>query len=251
MKGIDAMAKNIQRRQPRSRQSARKVAEQRAARQRRRRLLGGTVIGALLVVAILIALNRPSTSTLSSFGNIAIAAPLDSGLTMDGLVLGKAEAPVTVVEWGDYQCPHCGTFNQDIAPQLIADYVATGKVRFEYRNLAFLGDESIQAAEAAMCANDQGSFWRYHDTLFANQHGENQGAFANDRLKDMAKQLSLDTDQFNTCLDEGTHEDEVKATRQEASAAGITSTPTIVVNGVMVPFRSYDDLKAAIEASLP
>ena len=90
-------------------------------------------------------------------------------------------------------------------PQLVNDYVATGKVLFEFKDLAFLGDESIQAAQAADCALDQGKFWPYHDTLYANQHGENQGSFTTERLKAIAQTVGLNMSTFDHCLESQAH----------------------------------------------
>lgn len=126
----------------------------------------------------------------------------------------------------------------------------SGKVRFEYRDLAFLGEESVQAAEAAACAADQGAFWRYHNTLFANQEGENQGAFSGDRLERMAEAIDLEMNAFTSCVDRRAHQEEVAAMTTEAHESGVAQTPTLVVDGRAMPFRGYDDLAAAIEAAL-
>jgi protein-disulfide isomerase len=133
---------------------------------------------------------------------------------------------------------------------LVEEYVKTGKVKFEYRDYAFLGDESKRAAEAASCAADQGQYWRYHDTIYLNQVGENQGAFSDRRLKQMAERIGLDMDEFNGCFDGGTYKDKIEATAADAQANGITSTPSVLVNGTKLDSFQYDALKAAIEAEL-
>ena len=130
------------------------------------------------------------------------------------------------------------------------DYVKTGKVRYEYRDDAFIGEESKQAAEAAACALDQGAFWPYHDTLFANQGAENQGAYSAARLREMARTLGLDQSQFDTCLNDRTHQAEVAAMAAEALKVGVQRTPSFVVNGKLVEWTGYDDLAAAIDAAL-
>lgn len=129
----------------------------------------------------------------------------------------------------------------------------TGKVRFEYRDFPILsrpGGESWRAAEAAACALDQGQFWRYHDTLFLNQEGENQGAFSDSRLTAMAEAIGLDRDRFTSCMDDKTFEDEVQAMYDEAQQAGYNSTPTVVVNGQQLSRFDYPSLKAAIDQAL-
>lgn len=133
---------------------------------------------------------------------------------------------------------------------MIAEYVTAGRVRLEYRDFAFLGEESTRAAVGAACALDQGAFWRYHDTLYANQAGENGGAFADDRLRRMAGALGLDEDAFATCLDDPAHETAVAAMADEARAAGLRQTPSFVVDGRIVEGGAYEPLAAAIETAL-
>ena len=96
--------------------------------------------------------------------------------------LGDANAPVTIVEFADFQCPFCGRHHQTVEPSLIKEYVDTGKVSLVYKHLPFLGQESAFVAVAAECAADQGKFWQYHDYLFEHQQGENQGAFTKEKL---------------------------------------------------------------------
>jgi protein-disulfide isomerase len=178
------------------------------------------------------------------------AAEAASGVPADGRALGDPNAPVTVIEYGDYQCPGCGTFAAEAQPRLIQDFVATGKVRLEFRDFAFLGDESGRAAEGAACAADQGQFWRYHNSLYLNQHGENKGAFKDKRLKELGTLLGLDAKQFNACLDKGTHAKAVTKMADEARAAGVTGTPSLFVNGKQISYRGYDSLAAEINAAL-
>ena len=91
----------------------------------------------------------------------------------------------------DFQCPFCGKFDRESEQMVRNTYVADGRVKFVYRDFAFLGPESIKAAEAARCAGDQGKFWEYHDYLFSHQNGENQGGFADPKLKSFAVGLGL------------------------------------------------------------
>ncbi len=133
---------------------------------------------------------------------------------------------------------------------MIKDYIATGKVSLEYRDFAFGGQESLDAAAASDCALDQGKFWEYHDTLFQNQHGENQGAFSRDRLKQFAKDLGLDTTKFNQCLDSNQHAKDVTASTNQAVADGFPGTPAFMINGQKFTYTNYDAMKAAIQAAL-
>lgn len=127
----------------------------------------------------------------------------------------------------------------------------TGKVRFEYRDYAFLGEESTWAAEAAACAGDQGKFWQMHDTIFLNQGAENDGAYSQARLKKMAEAIGLDMEQFNGCFDDRKHQDAIEEMYQEGTAQGVSGTPQLVINGgAPIPFRGYDALKQTIEEEL-
>ena len=134
-------------------------------------------------------------------------------------------------------------------PQLVADYVETGRVRFEFHDYAFRGEEAVQAAEAAACAADQNAYWRYHDTLYLNQSGPN--SFTDARLKQMAETLGLDTGTFNQCLDSGEKRAGVEASIAQAQAQGIDSTPTILIDGTeLAEWHDYNAVKQAIDAEL-
>lgn len=104
---------------------------------------------------------------------------------------GKPDAPVKLVEFADYQCPYCGMFKNQIESRLKLEYIDTGKASFDFRDFAFLGRESFDAALAARCAGGQGKFWPYHDKIFENQNGENQGVFSLENLKRFAIDLGL------------------------------------------------------------
>ncbi len=151
-----------------------------------------------------------------------------------GNSLGSASAPITVEEYGDFQCPACGQFARQTLPQIESKYVNTGKVRFVFHYDAFIGEESIKASEAAECAGEQSKFWEYYDTLYANQGGENVGAFSDANLVGFAQQLQLDTTAFTTCLNSGKYRSRVTSDTADASARGVTQTPTLFINGQKV-----------------
>jgi protein-disulfide isomerase len=248
-----------------SRRAERRIQERRAAQYRRRLVFGGAVAVAVVAAVVLILITRGGNGE-SNLPPVVAGATIDASIPQNGRVLGDPNAPVTVVEWGDYQCPFCAQFAQQMQPQLIADYVATGKVKFEYRDFAFLDrklsigsdgkvkesgvGDSVRAAEAAACAADQGKFWTYHDTIFANHNGENQGAYSTARLEEMARLSGLDMTAFNQCVDNRTHKAEIEQMYLERNDLGIDSTPTFVVNGKLVMIGGYADLKNAIDAAL-
>ncbi len=164
---------------------------------------------------------------------------------------GSDDAKVTVIEFADFQCPFCGEWQKTIYPKLKSDYIDTGKVKFVYWDLAFLGDESIKAAEAAICAKDQDKFWEFHDRLFAGQYGENQGAFSDVNLKKIAAELGLETKIFNKCFDEGLYKSLVEDSNNMAQTYGVNSTPTVFVNGLKFEgVMPFENLKQVIDSAL-
>jgi protein-disulfide isomerase len=165
--------------------------------------------------------------------------------------LGDANAKVQIVEYADFQCPFCGRHHQLVAPDLIKNYVDTGKATYIYKHLAFLGNESVWSAIAAECAADQGKFWEYHDYLFTHQNGENQGAFNKDKLIAFGKELALDMTQFEACVNSDATFDRVRADSEEGQKLGVSSTPTFFVNGKpLVGLTSPDEFKQVIEQAL-
>jgi len=136
-----------------------------------------------------------------------------------------------------------------VKPLIVAEYVESGAVRFEYRDYAFRGPQAVRAAEAAACAADQNGYWRYHDTLFLNQGGAN--SFTDPRLKQMAETLGLDTGAFNSCLDGGEKLEQVQQSIAAAQAAGIDSTPTLFVGSDEVDaWQDWNAVKQAIDDAL-
>lgn len=196
---------------------------------------------------------RPSSGGTAALGLQAPAIPIPAGIPRDGRTLGSPTAPVTLEVWGDFQCPGCGSFSRTIEPTIVDRYVQPGQVRLTFRDYAFLGPESLDAAAAARCAGEQGKFWDYHDWLYANQNGENQGAFSRDRLAGIADAVGLDRAAWEACFDGGAEKAAVTAETTAGTAAGVRSTPTLVLNGTIVQlatFTSWDDLFKAIDAAI-
>jgi protein-disulfide isomerase len=209
-------------------------------------MLLGAVIAALIVAGFLIFLNRPQAPG----ADIVAAESLPANIPTEGMMMGTADAPVQIVEWGDYQCPACGILARSIEPQLVSEFIAPGKASFEFRNFAFLGEESQRAAAAAVCADQQDAFWPFHETLYANQHGENQGAFSDERLRTVATDLGLNMASFNNCLDADATADAVAATTAAGREQGVNATPWLTINGTRVEnWQDWAALSAAIDAA--
>jgi protein-disulfide isomerase len=140
--------------------------------------------------------------------------------------LGKKEAPITVVEFSDYQCPFCKRFFENTLPTLKAEYIDAGKVRYVFRDFPLdrIHPQARKAAEAAHCAGDQGKYWEMHDLLFRNQQ-----ALHVESLKLYARNLELDIAVFDACLDRGTYGAEVQRDLEDGLKAGIRGTPGFYV----------------------
>jgi protein-disulfide isomerase len=145
-------------------------------------------------------------------------------------VKGAADAAVTIIEFSDYQCPFSTRFYSQTLPQIEKNYIKTGKAKFVYRDFPLAFHQNAQkAAEATECAAQQGKFWEYHETLF-----ENQKALDMASLKQYAKNLGLDMQRFNGCLDSGKMADEVKKDMADAQKYGVQGTPCFFINGIKV-----------------
>ena len=166
-----------------------------------------------------------------------------------GHVLGDPNAPVTIYEYSDFQCPFCREAAREVVPRLETDYLVTGKAKLIFKNFAFIGRESIWGAEAAACAGDQGKFWEYHDKLFEEQKGENKEAFNVGKLKLFAQEIGLNAGDFNTCFDQGKYTAEVADETSEAKRRGIMSVPTFFVGQTEVD-ADYEAISKAIEDEL-
>lgn len=257
---------------PRSRREQRRfdrLAERDAERQRARRkatrpawqsptaLITGAavVIGLLLFVLLVVRPGTPSkpTSSDNPFGFIKPDYAIPAGLA-NGRALGKADAPVTMDVWADFQCPFCAQFARTLEPQVITNLVTKGTVRMVAHDFTFIGDESMAASVAARCADRQGKFWEFYQMLFWNQGAtENGGAYTEDRLLGMADLLKLDHASFQTCQSDQTLRTEVTKETAAGQALGIQSTPTSLVNGTIVlglkPYATFASLIEAAAAS--
>ncbi len=165
----------------------------------------------------------------------------------DDTVKGDPNAPVTIIEFSDYECPFCTRFWSDTLPQITKEYIDTGKVKHVYRDFPLGFHTSAQkAAEASECAGDQDMYWEMHDKLYKNNN-----ALAVSDLKGYAAELGLDTDAFNTCLDSGKYEDEVKSDMADGEAAGVTGTPGFFINGKkLVGAQPFSAFKQIIDTEL-
>jgi protein-disulfide isomerase len=241
-----------------------KTLKGRPIRRRRRSPLPILIVGAA-AIAFVLAFILLTAGSEGGAGEIVIPTPAASRTApQSGAVLGRQDAPVTIVEYFSFSCPHCGDFALDTAPLIEKDFVEAGQVRFELHPMALDG-AILAASEAAACAGDQGRYWEYHETLFANFEVNKTDAYKSGPLKEYAKLLGLDANAFNSCLDSHKYRDAVVGETEKVVAAGISATPNFFIgltkdmNNSSPPYpgtrhivgaQPYEVFKAAIEEKL-
>ena len=181
--------------------------------------------------------SAPSGNNGGSGGNVDMQALMD-----DDAIKGDPNAPVTIVEWSDYECPFCQRFYSQTLSQIESQYIDTGKVKLVYRDFPLsIHPQAQKAEEAAECAGEQGKYYEMHDMLF--DRGVSGGVSS---FKNYAEQLGLDTAAFNSCLDSGEMAAEVKADMQAGASQGIRGTPGFIINGQLVsgaqPFQVFEQI---------
>ncbi|SRR6266481_6455958 len=185
----------------------------------------------------------------------AVIAAQASKIGPHDAILGDPKSPITYADYGDYQCPFCGRYFSETESAVISQYVNTGKVKMVFRDFAFLGPESLAAANAAQCANDQGKLWPYHDELytakgtdFAKGGGENDGFFTRALFLGFAKKLNLDMPKFTNCVDQNQDAGIVAQEKADATSLGVNATPTFYIDGTQVQgAEPFSVIQAAIE----
>ena len=164
---------------------------------------------------------------------------------------GKADAPVMIIEYSDFNCGFCRHFHDDTLSQVINTYVKTGKARFSYKHYPFQAPSSSIKAIAAECAAEQGKFWDFHEAMFINLSGLKDEASARDAVGRLAGDLKLDTAKFKACIDGSTASSRVQADLQEGQQLGVTGTPAFLINGKpLIGAQPYAAFQKAIDAAL-
>ena len=171
-------------------------------------------------------------------------------------ILGNPNAPITMVEFGDYQCTFCSKFFHETENSIITNYIKTGKVKILFKDYIILGQDSMNAANAAHCANDQKLFWEYHSMLYNNWAGEDTGWADLTHLHEFANTLGLDMDVFSTCMSDLKWNELVNLSSIDGQKLGVSGTPTFFVidqnNDVIkiVGAQHYDVFKQIFDSVL-
>jgi len=164
-------------------------------------------------------------------------------------ILGDSSAKITILEWGDYQCTFCYRFHESSLKTIIDDYIDTGEVKLIFKDFPLNGPDSILAAEASYCAEDQGKYWEYHDELYTNWGGERTGWITRDSLNQFASTVELELEQFNACLDEHLHKQRIMELHQFGQEVGIDATPSFLIfnNENVIKIRGNQPIEVFIK----
>lgn len=214
-------------------------------------LIPASIVLAGLIIAVAVVYSTGSASLEKSANSDLGQEQADSGRSAptidDDVVLGDVDAPITLIEFGDFECPFCKQLHDQTMKRIRDEYVSTGKVRMVYRDFPLsFHPSAVPAAEAAECAKEQGGFWNYHDALF-----ENQASLAQLDYVELAGKLGLDKEEFRSCYESRRYKEEVEKDLRDGIAAGVQGTPATFINGVLVSGAvPYETFKGAIEAAL-
>jgi protein-disulfide isomerase len=246
-----------QREQARAEREAREAADRaRAQRNKRMLQLGGALVAvaAVVVAVILIAGGGSDSKGGSSTGNANgtnQTTQLLGGIPQAGPTLGKPDAPVTVTEFADLQCPFCRDYTLKQFPGLVVKYVKSGKVKMVFKNYAFIGPDSLTAARAAEAAGKQNKLWNFIDVFYNNQQTENTDYVTDAFLKKIAASAGVDSTKMLADRQDPTVDTSIAKAQQDAKQAGVNSTPTFLVQKAGQPAKkaSAQDIEAAIAAA--
>lgn len=225
---------------------------------------GAIIVAGVIIAGALMYSNSPRFQGPAAVipgapsGNTGVNQPVANaeGLADDDPSLGNPEAPVTVVEFSDFQCPFCRRLYIQTLPQLKEKYIKTGKARFVYRDfpLTSIHGMAQKYAEAGECADEQGKFWQMHDMIFEKQEARGNGTISDFNIGDLkawAREIGLDGTAFDNCFDSGKYADEVQKDLNDGQTAGVTGTPGTFVNGRLVQGAvPYAQFEAIIEEEL-
>lgn len=200
-------------------------------------VIGAAIASATILISFLAInmINNESELSLTPTANVQdtnLANTMESILKENkSPILGDPNAPITLVEFGDYQCHFCNVHFQNTEHSLLENYISTGKVKMIFKDFTIIGPDSVNAAHGSHCANDQGKFWEYHDILYNNWTGENNGWASSDNLLKFAQEIGLDADQWTECMIDAKYSQKISDSSKNARELGLTGTPAFFVIG--------------------
>ena len=196
----------------------------------------GATIASITIVIVILGMN----SSFNDQGLLIEPAPkmeqvepaeitMGTFVSNGSSILGNPNAPITLVEFGDYQCHYCNVFFESIEEDIIKNYVETGKVKMIFKDYNIIGPDSVRASQGAHCANEQGLFWEYHDILYTNWTGENNGWASGTNLANFAQEINLNMNKWTECMMEQKHSQTILNSNDDAKALGLTGTPAFFI----------------------
>ena len=192
----------------------------------------GGILGIIVISIIIVIVASMSSSNNETFDVDMTRTHGSISTALGSPILGDPLAPITIVEFGDYQCHQCYNWFHDTKPMIMRDYIETGKANLVFVDFAFLGKDSPKAAQATYCADDQNMYWEYHNSLYTSQESKIDNGWANpERLKAFAFNLNLDMELFNECIDSEKYSKRVQYNSQQARDNGVRGTPGFFIVG--------------------
>jgi protein-disulfide isomerase len=224
----------------------------------------GAIISGICIAVVFFGVGGISESSEALIEKQIVEKPImQQQITMDTFfqngspVLGDLDAAVTLIEFGDYQCHFCNVYYKNTEHKIYENYVRTGKVNVIFKDYTIIGPDSSSAAHAAHCASEQGKFWEYHNTLYNNWGGENNGWASTENLIRFAQQIGLNMEEFIECNDDEKYKNKISESNTDARTLGITGTPAfylISTNNQQVQVVSgaqpYETFEKIIDAML-
>jgi len=211
------------------------------------------IVGAIIVAGIAAVSMNPDSIKAENSKSSKLSLDTRNGSP----VLGDASSPVTIVEFGDYQCPFCKRWNETTKPAVVRNLIDAGKACLIYVDFPIIGPDSLKVHAGSYCAEEQGLYWQYHDFVYENQGHENDGWANSKNLKMLVNDLDgLDTELFNECLDSKKYVQRVNDNKNIAIDTGARSTPSFVIiapDGTAEPIvgaQPYGAFKKAIDNML-
>jgi protein-disulfide isomerase len=196
----------------------------------------GAIIASITITLVIFGVNNSSNEielSIEPIPEMDQIGPkkitIDTFLSNGSPILGDPNAPITLVEFGDYQCHYCNVFFQSIEKDILKNYVDTGKVKIIFKDYNIIGEDSVIASQGAHCANDQGLFWEYHDILYSNWTGENNGWASSENLAIFAQQIGLNMNKWSECMKKGSHSQIILKSNDDARTLELTGTPAFFI----------------------
>ena len=198
----------------------------------------GATIASIVIISVFLGFENISnqseleiqpTPTMQQAGPAKVT--MNTFLANGSPILGENNAPITLIEFGDYQCHFCNVFFHSTEGKILENYVDTGKVKMIFKDYNIIGPDSVNASHGAHCASDQGLFWEYHDILYSNWTGENNGWASSENLGKFAQKIGLDLDIWTECMLNGIHSQTILASNEDAKSLELTGTPAFFIIG--------------------